>query len=191
MKALRDGLRSLRLKLDASLKRGEDRPIFGLSPQDRIYALTEAGAYYGANAIVTVPDSGVNYVRFSAGNQARGQLVLTALASCRFSAFLERDVVIAAGGDQVIIAGFNLRRSVGSTLSSTRGLTVTSVEEGELVAEWLVPGGRGPQAVGGSTSIPPEIIVPAGASFVIRITNLTNQDTLASVAFNFYEDIED
>lgn len=45
MRALRDGLRALRLRLDGSLDYGRSPKIIGNA--ERIYALVEAGAHYG------------------------------------------------------------------------------------------------------------------------------------------------
>ncbi len=116
---------------------------------------------------------------------ARIHLVARGAIGGDFEGLLYEGSVWTGGTGQDI---FNKRRDslITTTASVVRDPTVSNV--GTLLENEFIPGGIGPQAVGGSAGQDMEWILAPNRKYLVRITNRAGNAQPASLALEWYEE---
>jgi hypothetical protein len=122
-------------------------------------------------------------VRTAVGQVAHARLRSSASADYRLLSF----EAVESSADGAAVARINRNRVSANTAATLvfSGPTVTG--DGTLLSDGFVPGGSTGNAPGGSSSSFEELVLAADTDYLLRLTNLTAGEIIASMALDWYE----
>lgn len=89
--------------------------------------------------------------------------------------------------DGTPVIAYNMEHSSAAVPISTLVHSPTVSDTGTQIIKFFLPGGSGPQAVGGTTRGNLERILKANTKYLFRLTNISGQAQPGSILLQFYE----
>jgi hypothetical protein len=147
--------------------------------------LIEDGKLYGTSPHLTVAAGTNQYVTFTtpASRQVHLYLSFVATGSTRINVYTGS--IISVPGTLRNNAPFNLTAPNTSQVVVREGVSVSDV--GTMIADFLIPGGQGGNAVGGAVGQAQKVILPANTVFLFEADNLGTNDIFCEPTFAWFE----
>lgn len=132
--------------------------------------LVEDGKLFGASPILTVDPAVNSYVTFTTGAAVRTHAYLSFISTFQAQVNVYTGATITVPGTQASLTNFFIGHSNVAT-----GIVRTGVTAGPLgtkIADFLIPGGSGGNAVGGAVENAAKVILPPNTTFLFEFDNL-------------------
>lgn len=147
--------------------------------------LVEEGKLYGNSPHMVVQPGSNQYITFTPGNGINSHLFLSFVATGSALVNVYTGTTFTNQGTIRANGAFNLTLPNQSTTIVREGVVPNVL--GTKIADFLIPGGSGGNAVGGSVDQAQKVIIPAGLTLTIEIDNLSATDINFEPVFVWYE----
>ena len=171
-----------------SLFEHQSRGVHSFLTSSSIEKLVDEGRLFGVSPILTVTPTTNQLVTLTTGAGVATHIYISFTATASFQVNIYTGSTITTPGTIVPNGRFNL-----SNVSTTSGLVVrtgaVASALGTKISDFLIPGGRGNNAIGGAVSQGSKIILPPSAVYTFEVDNLStgNNDENFELVTTFYE----
>lgn len=148
--------------------------------------LVEDGKLFGISPHLVVDNAVNSYVTLQTGSNVRTHAYLSFISTAQALANVYMGSTLSDVGTQLTIANFFIGHPNTPTAVVRTGVTPSVF--GTKIADFLIPGGSGGNAVGGATSNAAKVILPPNTLFLFEFDNQDTGGTAAmEFVLNFYE----
>jgi hypothetical protein len=120
------------------------------------------------------------------GSTRTPHIVFAVAAGGDVEVLFYEDTTVSNAGTALVENNMNRTSNHVSTVAATHTPTVSGV--GTLLADYLIPGGQGPRAGGGTARESTEWILEKGKTYLIRATNRSGGAQPVSITAQWYEE---
>lgn len=146
----------------------------------------EDGKLFGASPILTVDPATNLFMSLTTGPAVRTHLYLSFVSTFQAQVNVYITPTITVPGTAVPITNFFIGHSNAATAVLRTGVTASAT--GTKIADFLIPGGSGGNAVGGAVENAAKVIVPPNTVFLFEVDNMSaGSPAPLETTLNFYE----
>lgn len=152
-------------------------------------SLVGEGRLFGVSPILLVTPSTNQYVSLTTGAGVATHIYIAFTATASFQVNIYTGSTITTPGTVVPNGRFNLANTSTTAKTVVRTGVVAS-PLGTKISDFLIPGGRGNNAIGGAVTQGSKIILPPSTTYLFEVDNLStaNNDENFELVFTFYEE---
>lgn len=148
--------------------------------------LVEDGKLFGASPITQVDPAANSFLTLTTGPNVRTHLYLAFVSTFQAQVNVYTGATITVPGTAASITNFFVGHQNVATAVLRTGVSVSAT--GTKIADFLIPGGSGGNAVGGAVENAAKVIVPPNTIFLFEIDNLSaGAISPFETTINFYE----